>query len=100
MHKFVKNMVLVWGKTVHNICTTCALSSALCTPSCSTAHGHVHNPRQKSPALAPLVRRLIPHLLARFVSVTSLVIPTIHTTYKENDKSKILKSYYLYTGGF
>jgi hypothetical protein len=100
MHKSVKNMVLVWGKTVHNIRTTCALSTTLCTPTYSTALGNVHNPRQKSPALAPFVPRLIPHLLGRFVSVTSLVIPTIHTTYKENDKSKILKSYYLYTGGF
>lgn len=95
-----KKIVQIWGKTVHKICTTCGFSSGLCTPFLREAQGTVHKPSEQAASFAPVMPVVMHRVLALFQSVISQLMPTIHTTYKENDKSKILKSHYLYTGGF
>jgi hypothetical protein len=85
---------------VHKICTTCGLSGSLSTRVLGRVYGTVHKPSEQAPSFAPVVPLLIHRVLELFQSVSGRLIPTIHTPYKEDDKSKILKSHYLYTGGF
>jgi hypothetical protein len=91
-------IALSWGKSVHNICTSCVHNRALYTRALASVQTRVHNPRQKTLGYAPVVPLLIPGFFKLFLSVRSRLMPIIHTTYKENNKSKILNSYFLYTG--
>ena len=92
-----KKIVQRWGKAVHNICTSCAQSGRLSTRVFAWSSSHVHKPRDFATVYTRLVPLFIPAVFRVFLSVTRLVMPTIHTTYKENNKSKILNSYFLYT---
>jgi hypothetical protein len=95
-----KNIAQVWGKAVHKICTTCGFSGGLYTPFLGVARDAVHKPSEQALSFTPVMPLVMHRLFELFQSVNGRVMPTIHTPYKENDKSKILKSHYLYTGGF
>ena len=100
MRNFGTNIVQRWGQVVHNICTTCGLLSSLSPLVLGRASGTVHKSSDKALSL-PLVLPLVMHsffMLLQSVIVRLMLI--VHSTYKENNKSKILKSHYLYTGGF
>ena len=88
----------LWGKTVHNICTNCVLNAALCTRLIDRITHHVHKTRQQAGLLALVKPRLVPIKISQFQSVKVIVMTIIHTPYKENNNSKILKSFFLYKG--
>lgn len=97
MRNFSKKIVQSWGKTVHNSCTTHRQTQYLYTGALSPAATYVHKPGSFTSTYTRFVPRIIPAILVLFSSVKSAVIPTIHTPYKENNKSKILNSFFLYT---
>ncbi len=84
-------IALAWGKNVHNFCTTCVSSISLCTHEAVDLRTIVHKPSKITLTCARLVPRLVHYKTSLLVSVRALVMPTIHTPYKENNKSKILK---------
>ena len=98
MRNFSKNIVQIWGKAVHNFCTNCAQTVGLYTRGGQQPESRVHKPRAFTTVYPRLMPLLIPANFRLIVSVMDRVMPTVHTTYKENNKSKILNSYFLYTG--
>ncbi len=86
------------GKSVHKFCTNCVQSRALYPAGRQLSGGRVHNPSQKALVYTLLIPRVLHRIIEHILSVTGSVMPTIHTTYKENNKSKILNSYLLYKG--
>ncbi len=90
------NMSQSWGQTVHKICTTCAAIMGLSTHPSTARGGDVHKPSEKALVYTMVIPMLIHRLNPGFVSVSSRVVPTIHSTYKESDKSKIFNSLFLY----
>ena len=93
MRNMTKNIVQIWGKAVHKSSTTCAKSEALCTHYGPAPKAHGYNSRHNSRTFTLLQAQVIHRFFAKFSSVRDLVIPTMHRTYKENNKSKILNSY-------
>ncbi len=93
----LKKIVQIWGKAVHNICTTCAQTVSLYTRLHGLNISHVYKPRTYASNYPRFIPPVIPSIFRLFLSVKGSVMPTIHTTYKENNKSKILKSFFLYT---
>lgn len=87
----VINMALAWGKSVHNFCTNCVFKASLYTRSIVGLSNHVHKPSEKAASYTRLIRPLMHCQNSFFQSVMATVIPTVHTPYKENNKSKVLK---------
>ena len=87
----VRNMALGWGKSVHNFCTNCVFKASLCTRSIVGLSNHVHKPSEKAASYARLIRPLMHCQNSFSQSVIAAVMPTVHTPYKENNKSKVLK---------
>ena len=87
----VLNMALAWGKSVHNFCTNCVFKASLCTRSIVGLSSHVHKPSEKAASYARLIRPFMHCQNSFFQSVMAAVMPTVHTPYKENNKSKVLK---------
>jgi hypothetical protein len=82
MRKFDKKIVQLWGKAVHNICTSCGQLPALCTAFFSLASAAVHKPRTYTSRYTRLIQSFIPAIFSHLSSVKGSVIPTIHTNYK------------------
>ena len=87
----VLNMAYAWGKSVHNFCTTCVFRASLYTRSIVGLSNHVHKPSEKAASYARLIRLFMHRKNSLFQSVKTRVMPTVHTPYKENNKSKVLK---------
>lgn len=97
MRKFHKNVMQLWGKAVHNSCTACAQGRGLCSWIFTWLAAYVHKPGSFTGSYTWFLRLVIPAIPGFFTAVKGIVIPTIHTTYKENNKSKILKFTTFYT---
>jgi hypothetical protein len=93
-----RQIVKVWGQSVHNICTSCVQLARFCTGLLVRLVSVVHKLVVSPPTYRLVIRQLVPRYFSLNPSVYRSVIPTIHTANKENDKSKILNSLFLYTG--
>lgn len=89
-------MLQPWGQTVHKICTTCAATVGLSTHPNVAQVGGVHKPSNNTLGYTKVVPGLMHCLISYFIPVITRVVPTIHSTYKESDKSKIFNSLFLY----
>jgi hypothetical protein len=93
---YTRNMSQRWGQSVHKICTTCVSATGFYPQSALTVLGQVYNLSSYTGFNPMVIPTLIPASFSVFQSVKSEVMPTIHTTNKDSDKSKILKSFFLY----